>query len=70
MNAHQDLAIRALQNMIGDDAARARHAFQNYTPEEMGHEHGESGSTRAQVLAGYEAHDRKINQAIEWVKTR
>jgi len=70
MNEHQALAIRALSNMMGDDSARARAAFRNCTPEEMQQEYGASGKTRAQLLAGYEAHDDKIEKAILWVKAQ
>jgi hypothetical protein len=64
------LAIRALSNMKGDDTARARAAFRRFSPEDMNKEHGESGKTRAAILAEYEAHDAKIDAAIEWVKSK
>jgi hypothetical protein len=70
MNEHQALAIRALSNMMGDDSARARAAFRNCTPEQMQQEYGESGKTRARILADYEAHDDKVEKAILWVKAQ
>ena len=68
MNEHQKLAIRALENMGSDNTYRARAAFRNYTPEQMQEQYGQSGQTPAQILAGYEAHDAKVDAAIKWVK--
>lgn len=70
MNAHQKLALRALSNLRGDDTARARHAFSRCTPKEMQEQHGQSGKTRSQILAEYEAHDAKVDAAIAWVKAQ
>lgn len=70
MNQHQELAIRALGNMMGDNTARARAAFRNRTPEQMQEEYGQSGQTCAQILADHEAHDAKIQAAIDWVKAQ
>ena len=70
MNAHKELAIRALERMMGDDMARARAAFRNCTPEEMREEYGQSGMTRSQILAGYEEDNAKVQAAIEWVKAK
>ena len=67
-NKHKELAIRALENMMGDDTARARAAFRNLTPEQMQEQYGQSGQTCAQILADYEAHDAKVLAAIDWVK--
>jgi hypothetical protein len=68
MNEHKELAIRALNNMMGDNTVRARIAFRNCTPEQMQEQYGQSGQTRAQILAGYEEHDVKVQAAIDWVK--
>lgn len=70
MNAHQELALQALSNLRGDDTARARHEFSRFTPKEMQEQHGQSGKTRAQILAEYEAHDAKVDAAIAWVKAQ
>ena len=67
MNRHQELAIRALGNMKGDDSARARRAFSNYTPEMMQQEYGQRGKTCAAILAEYESSDAEIDAAICWV---
>jgi hypothetical protein len=69
MNTHKELAIQALQNMKGDDSIRARAAFRGKTPEQMNQKYGQSGQTCAQILAGYEAHDAKMDAAIAWVRS-
>lgn len=69
MNAHKELAIQALQNMKGDDTYRARAAFRGMNAEQMKQQHGQSGKTRAQILAEYEAHDAKVDAAIAWVRS-
>lgn len=68
MNQHQTLAIMALKNMLDDKTARARATFRHYTPEQMQQQYGQSGKTCAQILAGLEAHDAKVQAAIDWVK--
>lgn len=70
MNTRQQLTIRALENMKGDDLHRARRAFQGMTQSQMQEQHGQSGKTRAQILAGYEAHEDEINAAIAWVRNQ
>ena len=68
MNEHQELAVRALSRMsCADDYGRARRAFAGYTPTQMATEYGQSGQSCAQILAGYEAHEQKIDAAIKWV---
>ena len=69
MNTHKELAIRALQNMKGDDTYRARAAFRYFSEAQMREQHGMSGKTRAQILAEYEAHDAKVDAAIAWVRS-
>jgi len=70
MNEHQQLATQALTNLRGDDTARARRAFSQFTPKEMQEQHGQSGKTRAQILSEYEAYDAKVDAAIAWVKAQ
>lgn len=70
MNEHQKLAISALGNMMGDNTARARAAFRNFTAEQMQEQYGQSGQTRAQILGDYEKHDAKVQAAIDWVKAQ
>jgi hypothetical protein len=70
MSDHKRLAVQALQNMRGDDLARARWTFKRYTPAQMQEEYGASGRTCAQVLAEYEASDARIDAAIKWVEAQ
>jgi hypothetical protein len=69
-NEHKTLAMRALENMRGDDLYRARAAFSNLTDAELDLQHGYSGKTRREILAEYEEYEAKINAAIEWMKTK
>ena len=69
MNAHAELAVRALMTMKGDDTARARAAFRGMSADQMQKLYGESGKTRAQILSDYEAHDALIDAAIGWVQS-
>lgn len=68
MNKHQELAIRALENAMGDDLERATRSFSGMSYQEMQQEHGYSGKTCAQILEGYREWDRKHREAIEWVR--
>jgi hypothetical protein len=68
MNPHRALAIKALRQMAGDDLYRARVAFAGYTPEQMSEPHGESGQTRAAILAGYELREANVKAAIAWLE--
>lgn len=70
MNGHKELAIRALENMMGDDAARARIEFRGLTIKQMQEQYGQSGRTREQVLAEYEGYEAKVRAAIDWVKAQ
>ncbi len=66
----KQLAIQALENMRGDDLYRARAAFRRCSPQQMNEQYGESGKTRAQIIAEYEAFESKVNAAIDWVKSK
>jgi hypothetical protein len=70
VNEHQELAIEALQGMRGDNLYRARHGFKNMTPEQMNSPYGESDQTPAEILEGYELHEKRVLAAIEWVKNQ
>lgn len=67
VNEHKQLAINALEQMRGDDLYRTRSAFRNCTPAQMAEKYGQSGQTRAEILAGYDAHDAKVTAALVWV---
>jgi hypothetical protein len=66
----KETALRALENLRGDDLYRARAAFRNCTPDEMQQQYGQSGKTRAQIIGEYEAHEAEVNAAIAWVKSK
>jgi len=48
----------------GDDLARAHLAFRGLTEKEMQEKHGQSGRTRAEILAGYEQRDARLRHLI------
>lgn len=68
MSQHKELALRALEQMRGDDLYRARVAFRGLSAEQMQEQHGQSEQTRAELLASYEAHEAKVTAAIKWLK--
>jgi hypothetical protein len=68
MKEHQSLAIQALEQMKGDDLARARLAFAVMSPLEMNMRYGMSSQTPKEILAGYETLNARIAAAIAWVK--
>ena len=70
INKHKAFIISVLNSNIGDDSSRARAVFRNHTPEEMQEVYGNSGKSKAQVLAEYEAQDEKYRAAIDWLRTR
>jgi len=70
MNDHKKLVLRALDTLRGDDLYGARIAFRNCTPEQMREEYGHSGKTRAEIIAGYEAHEARVDAAIAWVQSK
>ena len=65
-----ETVLGALRNAKGDDTYRAKMTFKNYSPEKMQTEFGMSGKSCSQILQEYEDHDRKIDEAIEWVKRK
>ena len=70
MNEQKQQAIKALEQMRGDDLYRARSAFRNCTPAQMAEKYGQSDQTRTEILAGYEAHDSKVTAALAWVMAK
>lgn len=70
MPTHKERIIGIMENTRGDNLERARMAFARFTPEQMQEEHGESGSTRADLLAAYEAGRIEFNELMAWAKDR
>lgn len=60
--------LAALSQYRGDDLERARAAFRRCTPEQMQEQYGQSGRTRAEILAEYEAHAMHVEAARQWVE--
>ncbi len=67
MNPHIDLIKKVLEQYRGDDIYRAKSAFRNLTADQMQRQYGQSGKTCAEILAGYEAHEKKVNDALAWL---
>lgn len=59
--------LGALENAMGDDLYRAQRAFRGLTSEQMNQQYGESGKTRNEILAEYEAHRDRVQDAMDWV---
>jgi hypothetical protein len=62
--------LAALMQHRGDDVERARRAFQGYGTEDMKKQHGQSGRTRAEILAEYEEHAANVEAARAWVESQ
>ena len=69
-HSNKQIVLQALGQMRGDDRIdRARAAFKNCTQAQMNEQYGKSGRTRMQILSEYEAHDAKIQSAINWINS-
>ena len=66
---YKALTIRAVQNAKGDDLYRARAAFKGLSEKQINEEYGESGKTRNEIIAEYEAHESQHDAAIGWIKS-
>lgn len=67
---HKELALRGLGCLRGDDLERARHAFHGMGSMQMQEQHGQSGKTRAEILARYEKFAAEVDAAVQWVKAQ
>lgn len=56
--------LDALARHKGDNFARAKHAFSNCTPEQMDQQYGQSGMTRREIMAEYQAHADACDKAV------
>ena len=68
MNNKIQLAINALKTIKGDDFYRAKIAFRGLTEKQLNEMHGDSGKTKKQLLYEYMESDRKIDEAIDFLK--
>ena len=58
----------AMQMYRGDDYARAKAAFRNYTPEQMQQQYGQSGHTCQQILDGYKQQNDEWHETWDWLQ--
>lgn len=66
----KEICVRAVRLSMGDDLERAKAAFRGMTQEEMALPYSGSGSTRQQILDGYQlARDEKL-AALAWLEAR
>ena len=68
MDAKKQLAIKALEYLRSDDLPRVKRAFAGLSRVEMAEQYGDSGMSRAELLASYETIDAAITETIEWVR--
>lgn len=66
---HKELAIRALEQMRGDDLERYRARWKGFTRDQMNAPYGDSQMTRSEILAILEANRAKIDRAIDWIRS-
>jgi hypothetical protein len=64
MNKDVRVAVQHQLGVAQDNLWRAKAAFRNYSAEGMQGLHGESGQTRAQILADYESEVKRWEQAL------
>lgn len=62
------LAIRAMEQSMGDDLERAKSAFRNLSPQEMTQQYGHSGMTRQEIVDGYQRDRDERKEALEWLR--
>ena len=70
--SNMPLVIRLAKNEISTTESwlyQAKRSFRDYTPEQMLQEHGESGRSRAGIIAGYQErcdHARQLLSELEY----
>lgn len=65
---NKERVLRILESTRGDDLYRARAAFRGLSAEEMGKQYGQSGQTRAEIVAGYERREAELNELIAYAR--
>ena len=68
MRTPKEVIKSALRQHEGDDLERAKNAFRHCTQAQMQEEYGQSGKTRAQIVAEYEAHRAEVTTALSWLE--
>lgn len=61
----KEIVTRAMQNAKSDDLERAKAAFSGMADEGMGMQHGQSGSTRREILDGYQTARNEWETAMD-----
>lgn len=65
----ETLIRKAIERQLGDaqdNLYRARAAFKHMTPDDMAKQHGQSGSTRAEILREYEEWEYDCKSALAY----
>ncbi len=65
---HRELAVKALEQMRGDDLTRARSAFRHMTTHQLVQPHPETGISPAEELAALGKREIQIDAAIDWLR--
>jgi hypothetical protein len=61
------LRINLLRTHCESDLARAKAAFKGLSPSQMAQPYGDSGKTRAEILAEYEAEAKKVREVRAFI---
>ena len=65
----REFAIKSVRETRGDNYERAKMAFSGLPEEQMAKEYGESGKTRAEILAQYKRHTDNCAETIAWLES-
>jgi hypothetical protein len=60
--------IDAIEQVRGNDLARAKKSFERFTPEQMEENYGQLDCTRSECLYIYERHNQKCDEAVAFMK--
>ena len=67
----KDDVIRIVRNALADADDNLHMAYMSFghlNTEEMNEQCGQSGSTRAEILAGYHAERDRLQKCVDWVE--
>jgi hypothetical protein len=65
---NKERVLATLESTRGDDLYRARAAFRGLSAERMAQQYGASGRTRAEIIAGYEEQNAKLDALIAYAR--
>lgn len=69
MRTPKQVILSALYSARGDDLERARMAWARLPDSGLDKEHGESGKTKREHLAGWEKHRAEVDAAIRFAES-